>query len=85
MPSELLKLVECVLAAQFLTLTILPSQLDLLILVLTMTQHLKSFFNDKVAKDLFVNEWDKSGICDRSQLKTMDQRGIQYFHHFQFI
>ena len=67
MPSELLKLVKCVLV-QFLTPTILPSQLDLLILVLTMPQHLKRFFHNVVANNLFDNEWDTSGICERSQL-----------------
>ena len=67
MPSEFLKLVKCVLA-QFLTLTmILPSQLDFLIFVLAMPQHMKRFFHNEVAKDLFVNEWDKSGICNRIQ------------------
>jgi hypothetical protein len=78
MPSELLKLVKwCgVLAQFFLTLTILPSQLDFLILVLTMPQHLKRFFKDEVAKDLFVNDWDKSGICNRSQLNGSESNPI---------
>ena len=50
MPSELLKLVNNCVLAQFLTLTILPSQLDLLILVLTMPQHLKFFSTMKLQK-----------------------------------
>jgi len=37
-------------------------------MVLKMPQHLKRFFHYEIEKNLFDNEWDKSGIRDRSQL-----------------
>ena len=58
MHSELLEL-ACqarVLLAQFMTLMMMPFQLDFLILVLTMPQHLKSFFHNEAANNLFANE-----------------------------
>lgn len=44
-------------------LKMLPFQLDLLMLLIKMAQHLKFSSSHEVVHKLFDNEWGHSGIC----------------------
>ena len=87
MPSELLKhhVKWLYWWSEFLTLLTILSQLDLLILVLTMPQHLKRFFHNGVANKLFDNEWEKSGICYRRQLNAAGSKSNPILLSFSII
>ena len=76
MPSELLKLVKC-------TGTVLETD-DIAIpagfvaISVDNAPASAKVFHDEVAKNLFDNEWDKSGICNRSQLNGSKSNPIVF-------
>ena len=68
MPSELLKLLKCTIGAVLDTDDIAIPARFVDIGVDNAPAPSEKVFHKEVANDLFHNEWDKSGICDRSQL-----------------